>query len=128
GGEALIRKRFATAAIEKTMYAFQRHGVLAVLVPAILPPPAPFKIFVLLAGVAGISLGKFTLAIALGRGGRYLVLGFLAVEYGDRAMAYMQEHGVTLAVWSIGLLLAGVLGYALWARRARAYRGINLVS
>ena len=37
--------------------ALQRYGLLAVLVPSLLPPPAPFKIFVLLAGVAGISVG-----------------------------------------------------------------------
>src|ERR1044071_1836463 len=71
GGEALIRKRFAGPTVERAMAAFERRGVLVVLVPAILPPPAPFKIFVLLAGVAGISPAKFVTAILLGRGSRY---------------------------------------------------------
>ena len=56
-------------------HRFKRHGVLAVLVPSLLPPPAPFKIFVLLAGVAGISVGRFATAIAIGRGIRYFGAG-----------------------------------------------------
>src|SRR5579862_6641127 len=52
GGEALVRSRFDTLAVEKTMAAFRKHGLMAVLVPSILPPPAPFKIFVILAGLA----------------------------------------------------------------------------
>src|SRR5512144_1758270 len=79
GGEALVRKRYAGPRIEKTMASLRRHGVMAVLIPCLLPPPAPFKIFVLLAGVVGISAGSFATAIAIGRGARYLALGFLAV-------------------------------------------------
>src|SRR5436190_3814521 len=48
GGEALIRRRFMGSNVERTRAALQRHGLVAVLIPAILPPPAPFKIFVLL--------------------------------------------------------------------------------
>ena len=51
-----------TDAIAVPQQAIQRNGVLAILVPALLPPPAPFKIFVLLAGLAGISSGRFTIA------------------------------------------------------------------
>jgi membrane protein YqaA with SNARE-associated domain len=80
GGEALVRRRFATASVERAMTAFQRHGLLAVLIPSILPPPAPFKIFVLLAGVTGITPARFTLAILIGRSFRYLTLAILAVR------------------------------------------------
>ena len=68
------------------MRALQRHGVMAVLIPSLLPPPSPFKIFVLLAGVVGISAVRFATAIAIGRGVRYLALGVLAVKYGDQAI------------------------------------------
>src|SRR5262245_41274931 len=54
GGEALIRRRFTGANVERTLASFRRHGVMAVIVPSLLPPPAPFKIFVLLSGLAGI--------------------------------------------------------------------------
>lgn len=120
GGDALIRKRFAPASVERAMAAFERHGVLVVLIPAILPPPAPFKIFVLLAGLAGISPAKFVTAILIGRGSRYLVLGVLAVEYGERALAYADEHGFAVAVVVMGLLAAGVAGYFVWSRVHRA--------
>ena len=120
GGEALLRKRFASATVDRAMAAFERYGVLVVLIPAILPPPAPFKIFVLLSGVAGISVGKFVTAIAIGRGARYLTLGILAIRYGESAIAYMEEHGVAVAAVAIGLLLAGLAGYLLWNRAQRA--------
>src|SRR5262245_44866375 len=62
GGEALVHSRFDTVSVEKTMAAFRRHGLMAVLVPSILPPPAPFKIFVLMAGIAGIRAPQFAMA------------------------------------------------------------------
>ena len=117
GGEALARKRFASANVERSMAAVRRHGMIAVLIPSILPPPAPFKIFVLLAGVVGIPPGRFAAAVAIGRGARYAVLGFLAVEYGDRALAYMHEHGVVVSAVAIGVLATGLAGY-LWWRKA----------
>lgn len=119
GGEALVRKRFAGDHVERAMAAFRRHGVMAVLVPSILPPPAPFKIFVLLAGVAGISVGKFTTAVAIGRGARYLLLGILAVEYGDAALTFMHDHAVAVSLAAVGLLLLGFVGYLAWSKVQR---------
>jgi membrane protein DedA with SNARE-associated domain len=94
--------------------------VMVVLIPAILPPPAPFKIFVLLAGVAGISLAKFTAAIVIGRGARYLALGVLAVRYGEATMAYIHENGVAVALTVVGVLVAGLVGYLVWSKGLRA--------
>jgi membrane protein YqaA with SNARE-associated domain len=120
GGDALIRKRFAPESVERALAAFHRYGVMVVLIPAILPPPAPFKIFVLLAGLAGISPGKFTAAIVIGRGARYVTLGILAVEYGDRAMAYVVENGLFVALVVAGILVAGLLGYVFWTKSQAA--------
>jgi membrane protein YqaA with SNARE-associated domain len=122
GGEALIRKRFTGPRLERARSALQRHGVMAVLVPSILPPPAPFKMFVLLAGVVGIRPAPFATAIALGRGARYLALGLLALAYGDRAMAYMRENGVVVSLVVVGVLLIGFVAYLLW-RKAPAGKG-----
>jgi len=118
GGEALIRKRFHAASVDRTLDAFRRHGIMAVLIPSILPPPAPFKIFVLLAGVAEISPARFTSAIAIGRGARYLVEGLLAVWYGELALAYINAHGREASLGVVGLLVVGLVGYVLWNRRA----------
>jgi uncharacterized membrane protein YdjX (TVP38/TMEM64 family) len=91
GGDALVRKRFHSATVDKAMAAFRRYGIMAVLIPSILPPPAPFKIFVLLAGVAGIGAWRFATAIVIGRGARYLTEGLLAVWYGERALAFIAK-------------------------------------
>jgi membrane protein YqaA with SNARE-associated domain len=119
GGAALVGKRFASASVERAMAAFDRYGVMAVLIPSILPPPAPFKIFILLAGAAGISTPRFVAAILAGRGARYAVLGFLAIRYGDRAMAYMHANGARVSLIVVGLLVAGFVAFLLWSKRRR---------
>ena len=119
GGEALVRKRFTGEKTERAMAALQRHGMMAVLVPCLLPPPAPFKIFVLLAGVVGISAVRTAAAIAIGRGIRYVALGVLAVKYGERAMIFMRENGTVVSLIVVGVLLAGFAVYILWGK-ARA--------
>jgi len=123
GGAALIKGRFASSTVEKTLDTFRKYGVMAVLIPSILPPPAPFKIFVLLAGAAGISLARFTMAIAIGRGARYFLIGLLAVRYGDRAVAYLHEHAASLSWGVAGGLAAALAAYLLWSKaRSRKRR------
>ncbi len=122
GGEALVRRRFNSASVDKAMATFRRYGIMAVLIPSILPPPTPFKIFVILAGLAGINATRFTTAIVVGRGTRYLVEGLLAAWYGDRAMAFMRTHGTTVSLVVVGLLTLGLAGYVL-SGKARTGKG-----
>ncbi len=117
GGEAFLRRRFSAGRVERGMEAFRRYGLLAVLVPALLPPPAPFKIFVLLAGVARVRLSTFALAIGIGRGLRYCALGLLAVWYGDMAMNYLRENARGAGLIAAGLTLLLGVAYILWSRR-----------
>jgi membrane protein YqaA with SNARE-associated domain len=116
GGEALVSKRFTTATSERAMAAFRRHGIMAVLIPSLLPPPAPFKIFVLLAGVAGITAHHFVAAVALGRGVRYAALGLLAVKFGERTLAYVHANAVLVSLISVGVLAGGLATYLLWSK------------
>jgi LPXTG-motif cell wall-anchored protein len=120
GGEAFVRKRFSGPTIDRAVATFQRYGVMAVLIPSLLPPPAPFKIFVLLAGVSSIGVWRFVSAVAVGRGIRYFGEGYLAVLYGDQAMEFVHEHGRTVSFVLIGLLVVGLVGYLLWRRRKAA--------
>ena len=117
GGDAMLHKRFAAGTVERARATFKRHAVTTILVASILPPPAPFKIFVLLAGAAGMSARQFAATITVGRGTRYTILGILAVEYGDQALAFAREHALAVALAALGLLLAGLAGYLLWSRR-----------
>ena len=121
GGEALVRRKFTGEKIERAMATLQRNGVVAVLVPCLLPPPSPFKIFILLAGVVGISATRLAIAIAIGRGVRYLALGLLAVTYGERAMTYMSENGTTVSLAAVASLAVGCAAYLLW-RKAQTGR------
>ena len=117
GGETFLRKRFHERHIDRAMELFRRYGLLAVLVPSILPPPAPFKIFVLAAGVARVRLFDFILAIAIGRGVRYFGEGLLAVYYGDQAINFLHENSRELAlIVGAAALTLGIV-YLLWQRR-----------
>src|SRR5204863_9460526 len=91
GGEAFLRGRFSEAQIGRGLGLFRRHGLLAVIVPAMLPPPTPFKIFVLLAGLAGVRPAAFTFGIAIGRGFRFGGEGWLAYRYGPLATEYIKD-------------------------------------
>src|SRR5262245_62713843 len=82
GGDALVRKRFHPASVDRTLAQFRRYGTMAVLIPSILPPPAPFKIFVLLAGVAEIRPVKFVLDIAIGGGAGFFGAGLVGMWCG----------------------------------------------
>jgi membrane protein YqaA with SNARE-associated domain len=118
GGDALVRRRFTGERIDRALTSLRRHGVMAVLIPSLLPPPAPFKIFVLLAGVVGISAARFAVAIAIGRAVRYVTLGLLAMAYGERALAYVREHGTAVSLIAVGVLAgAFVVNLVLSKRR-----------
>jgi membrane protein YqaA with SNARE-associated domain len=113
GGDALLRKRFRADRLDRATELMRRHGALALLVPALLPPPAPFKIFVLMGGVARIPLKTFVTAIAIGRGVRYFGEGILAVLWGDAALAFIQQNGRNIAILLAVLTLGGGILYAL---------------
>jgi membrane protein YqaA with SNARE-associated domain len=110
GGEAYFR-RHASGRGEKIKKWVEDHAFLSVFVAAILPPPFPFKIFVLAEGVFQAPLRTFVLAILLGRGLRYAVEGILAVRYGGDAMRFLTEHslasGLSVIVVIVVLFLAG---------------------
>jgi membrane protein YqaA with SNARE-associated domain len=123
GGNALLQRRFSGGALERASVLMRKYGALALIVPALLPPPAPFKIFVLLGGVAQIPLKTFALAIAFGRGVRYFGEGILAVLYGKQALDYINENGRIVAL-ALGILaLVGGIAYYVWKRRRQHVAG-----
>lgn len=122
GGEVFLRKRFSGPRVERGLALYQRHGLLAVIVPALLPPPMPFKLFVLLAGAARVSPWKFGAAVVIGRGIRYFGQGYLAVLYGEQAVALVREHGTEVG---IGLaILAVAFGVMYYFGVTRRHRGV----
>ena len=120
GGEVFIRKRLKGAHVDRALRLYQRFGLLAVVVPSLLPPPVPFKIFVLLAGAADVAAWRFGLAILIGRGIRYFGQGYLAVMYGDHALDVMQDHGAEIGIGLAVLALVSGLGLIMVRRRRQA--------
>ena len=121
GGEAFLRRRTRAGALERTLALYRRHGLLALMVPALLPPPAPFKLFVLGAGLAGVRPLPFVTAIAVARGARYVALGVLAIYFGDAALELMRTRGREVALWLVAAILLGALLWW-WRGRVRSRR------
>lgn len=104
GGEAYFH-RHAGGRAAKIKEWVDSHAFLSVFIPAILPPPFPFKIFVLAEGVFQVPLRTFVLSILVGRGLRYLVEGILAVRYGDAAFRFMMTHSAAFGGSIVAVLL-----------------------
>jgi membrane protein YqaA with SNARE-associated domain len=120
GGEALLRTRISSGRIDRALAVYKRYGLFALVVPALLPPPAPFKLFVLAAGLANVRPLAFVSAIAVARGVRYLALGVLAIYYGDAALELMRTKGAVIGMWLAGLIGVGAAIYYIRSRRRRS--------
>ncbi len=108
GGELAFRKR-AGARAERIQAWVYRNGFLSVLIPAMLPPPTPFKLFVLAAGVFQVPLRTFAVALLLARSARYFGVGYLAVRYGAEASRHLAEHKLQVSLVALVVILAGYL-------------------
>ena len=118
GGEAFLRKRFSAGAFDRGLAMYQRWGLLAVIVPSLLPPPTPFKIFVLSAGTFGISWPKFLTAVIIGRGIRYFSEGILAVTYGPAAIEFVQRnYGKIGLAFAVVIVVAAIIFFSVGRRR-----------
>jgi len=104
GGELFLRRKFAEHRLQAVSRWYSKYGIFTVMVPSILPPPTPFKIFVLFAGAFKTRLSKFIFAVTVGRGFRYFFEGYLAVRYGARAKDYMHQNYPYVAL-AVGLTI-----------------------
>jgi membrane protein YqaA with SNARE-associated domain len=117
GEQLILEKRIPPRTLEKIRASFEKHEVLALVVPAMLPPPTPFKLFVLFAGAAKLKVRDFLLAIFGGRMLRFLILSALTVIFGPAVLLLITKHGrVVIAV--VGALV--VAGFLFWYLRRKA--------
>jgi membrane protein YqaA with SNARE-associated domain len=121
GGEELLRKRVSAERFAKLHDAFDKHPFWALMFPAMLPPPTPFKLFALGAAAAEMSISHFLLAIFFGRMVRFSVLALLVVEFGPGVVHTLRVffshhfHWVLIAA----VVALGAYLFARWMKRRR---------
>lgn len=117
GGQAVLRRRFPLASIKRVEHAYEHYGFLAIGIPAVLPPPLPFKIFVATAGALEYPRWKFLATVMIARSVRYYIEGILAVFYGRRVLLFIRDNGLVIVsiVATLALIALGV--YILVKRR-----------
>jgi membrane protein DedA with SNARE-associated domain len=125
GGQAVLRKRFNLQSIKRVERAYERFGFLAIGIPAILPPPLPFKIFVATAGALEYPRWKFLLTVMIARSLRYYVEGILAVYYGRRVLLFMKDNGLVIVSIVGTLILIGLGIYFIINRRRNARAALS---
>lgn len=117
GGEELLRKRIPAQRFEKIHSAFDKHPFWALMFPAMLPPPTPFKLFALAAAVSEMGFWRFLLAIFSGRLVRFLLLALLTLEFGPQVVhligALFRQHYYIVMLVTAAALVA-------WLMRSRA--------
>jgi membrane protein YqaA with SNARE-associated domain len=122
GGEVLLRRRLSPAKFEKIHASFEKHEFWALMFPAMLPPPAPFKIVVLAAAGFEMNFGHFLLAIFAGRFVRFLIEALLTLWFGPEIaslMTSMFAHHFTGILLGLGAL---VVAWMLWRKLAKQRR------
>lgn len=122
GGRAVLHRKFRVEHIERVERAYARFGILALAVPALLPPPMPFKIFVATAGALQFPRRKFILTIFAARSLRYYAEGTLAVFYGERVLRFSKDNGLIIISIVAGLLLVALAVYLLSGRGRAAFQ------
>jgi membrane protein YqaA with SNARE-associated domain len=122
GGEVLLRKRLSTERFEKIHESFDRHEFWALMFPAMLPPPTPFKIVVLAAAAFEMNFGHFLLAIFAGRFLRFLIEALLTLWFGPQIVTLtgnLFAHHFVAILGGVGTI---VVAWIVWRRTNRKAR------
>jgi membrane protein YqaA with SNARE-associated domain len=111
-------ERFSEKKQARVKELIDRYDVLSVLVVSVLPPPFPFKLFIITCGVLRFSIMRFTIAIAFGRAFRFLLEGYLAVNYGDQAESLFRQYFPWIGLGLAILIIFAFIAWMLWRKRA----------
>jgi len=120
GGEKVLRKRISEERFLKIHRSFEQHEFWALMFPGMLPPPMPYKIFVLGAAVFEMRFRDFLVAIFLGRFVRFLVLSALVLWFGPQIVGLFGTVVVRHWPWVVAGIAAGVLAWLAMRRRTTA--------
>ena len=104
GEEAAFHKKAGSQA-PQIHHWMERNGFVTLIIAALLPPPTPFKLFVLAAGALGMPFRAFLAAMSIARTVRFFAEGYLAVRYGPLATRFLVEHSVAFAISTMAFIL-----------------------
>jgi membrane protein YqaA with SNARE-associated domain len=125
GGRAVLHRRFRLEHVERVELVYAQFGILALAVPALLPPPMPFKIFVATAGALQFPRRRFLLTILLARSVRYYAEGILAVFYGERVLRFSRDNGLFIISMFAGLFVITLAIYLLSGKGREAVKSAD---
>jgi len=125
GGQAVLHRRFRLEHVQRVERAYARFGILALVVPALLPPPMPFKIFVATAGALQFPRRRFLVTILLARSLRYYTEGTLAVFYGERVLRFLRDNGLVIITIVGAICLIALAIYLLSGKGRAAVKSAN---
>lgn len=112
GGEAALRRYIPARLLKRVVGWVERHGVLSMFLPALLPPPVPLMPFLLASGALGVSRRRFLAVYGAARALRYSIIAWLGVTYGRHAIrmwsATLQRWSTPLICIFTGLIVVGV--------------------
>jgi membrane protein YqaA with SNARE-associated domain len=126
GGEVLLRKRLSPEKFQKIHASFDRHEFWALMFPAMLPPPAPLKIFVLAAAAFEMNFAHFLLAIFAGRFVRFLIEALLTLWFGPQIVTLTVNLFAHHAAWILAGVAVLVAGWIVWRRTQPDRAALNL--
>ena len=115
--------KFSTEKRARVKELVDRYDVLSVLVASVLPPPFPFKLFVITAGVFRLSVVRFAVAVAAGRAFRFFLEGFLAVRYGEQAEEFLKQNYPLIGIGLAALIVSVFVVRGLLRRREKKEGG-----
>jgi membrane protein YqaA with SNARE-associated domain len=123
GGKETLERKFPARTLKKVYRIFGRWGFGAIAIAALLPPPVPMVPFLFAAGAMQYSVGKFLVALAIGRVVRYSFLAFLAAHYGRQVLTVMSQLGHPVLITVIALIAAAIAALLLILARKHNKRG-----
>jgi membrane protein YqaA with SNARE-associated domain len=118
-GEQFVTKRFHPRHLDRVKEIYRRWGVFALVIPALLPPPMPFKIFVVAAGALNYPAGRFAAVIMFARMARYYFWGWVAFFFREevlKILGWLESHIIEILVAIIALFILSLIGRHVYAR------------
>ena len=124
GGKETLARRFPPKTLDKVYKRFERWGLGAIAIPALLPPPVPMLPFLFAAGAMQYPMRKFLFALTVGRIVRYTLLAFLAARYGRQILAFISQHAHPALFIVVGLIatVAALLFFVFVGKRQERHQ------